>query len=80
MLGILDIACSRLLAYCQRGVLSYYVHDCSYDGKVDWQDLSRFDEVDLSSLAPEVEPGIEVYTAELYQVTFKRWLRAVVLV
>ena len=52
----------------------------TYDGKVDWQDLSRFDKVDLSSLAPEAEPGIEVYTAELYHVTLKRWLRTVVLV
>ena len=52
----------------------------TYDGKVDWQDLSRFDKVDLSSFAPEVEPGIEVYTAELYHVTLKRWLRTVVLV
>ena len=52
----------------------------TYDGKVDWQDLSRFDKVDLSSFTPEVEPGIEVYTAELYHVTLKRWLRAVALV
>jgi len=52
----------------------------TYDGKVDWQDLSRFDKVDLSSFTPEVEPGIEVYTAELYHVTLKRWLRTVVLV
>ena len=52
----------------------------TYDGKVDWQDLSRFDKVDLSSFTTEVEPGIEVYTAELYHVTFKRWLRTVVLV
>jgi hypothetical protein len=52
----------------------------TYDGKVDWQDLSRFDKVDLSSFAPEAEPGIEVYTAELYHVTLKRWLRTVVLV
>lgn len=52
----------------------------TYDGKVDWQDLSRFDKVDLSSFAPEVELGIEVYTAELYHVRLKRWLRTVVLV
>ncbi len=52
----------------------------TYDGKVDWQDLSRFDKVDLSSFTTEVEPGIEVYTAELYHVTLKRWLRTVVLV
>ena len=48
----------------------------TYDGKVDWQDLSRFDKVDCSDL----EPGIAVYTAELYHVTLKRWLRTVVLV
>ena len=52
----------------------------TYDGKVDWQDLSRFDKVDLSNLALEAEPGIEVYTAELYHVTLKRWMRTVVLV
>lgn len=52
----------------------------TYDGKVDWQDVRRFDQVELSSFAPEVEPGIEVYTAELYHVTLKRWLRTVVLV
>jgi IS4 transposase len=52
----------------------------TYDGKVDWQDLSRFDKVDLSSSALDVEPGVEVYTAELYHVTLKRWMRAVVLV
>ena len=52
----------------------------TYDGKVDWQDLSRFDKVDLSHCAPAVGPGVEVYTAELYHVTLKRWLRVVVLV
>ena len=52
----------------------------TYDGKVDWQDLSRFDQVDLSTLALEVGPRIEVYTAELYHVTIKRWMRTVVLV
>lgn len=35
----------------------------TYDGKVDWQDLSRFDKVDCSELG--MEPEIEVYTAEL---------------
>lgn len=50
----------------------------TYDGKVDWQDLSRFDKVDCSDL--ELEPGLEVYTAELYHATLKRWLRTVVLV
>lgn len=48
----------------------------TYDGKVAWQDLSRFDKVDGSDL----EPGIAVYTAEWYHVTLKRWLRTVVLV
>lgn len=52
----------------------------TYDGKVDWQDLSRLDQVDLASLAPKVAPGIAVYSAELYHVTLKRWLRTVVLV
>ncbi len=52
----------------------------TYDGKVDWQDLSRFDKVDAASLALEDDPGIEVYTAELYHVTLKRWLRTVVIV
>jgi hypothetical protein len=52
----------------------------TYDGKVDWQDLSRFDKVDLSNFAPEMEPGIEVYTAELHHATIKRWMRTVVLV
>lgn len=52
----------------------------TYDGKVDWQDLSRFDKVNAVSLALEDDPGAEVYTAELYHVTLKRWLRTVVLV
>ena len=52
----------------------------TYDGKVNWQDLSRFDKVDLSSLSLGAEPGTEVYTAELYHVTLKRWLRTVVIV
>ncbi|MCI0350589.1 MAG: transposase [Acidobacteriales bacterium] len=51
-----------------------------YDGKVGWQDLSRFDKVDLSTLSLEEDSGIEVYTAELYHVTLKRWTRTVVLV
>ena len=50
----------------------------TYDGKVDWQDLSRFERVDLSALDPE--PGVEGYTAELYHCSLKRWLRVVVLV
>ncbi|MEO6723847.1 MAG: transposase, partial [Blastocatellia bacterium] len=48
----------------------------TYDGKVDWQDLRRFDNVDCSDLEPE----IEVYIAELHHATLKRWLRTVVLV
>lgn len=50
----------------------------TYDGKVDWQDLSRFDQVDLSPLA--AEPGVAAYTAELYHCSLKRWLRVIVLV
>jgi DDE superfamily endonuclease len=52
----------------------------TYDGKVDWQDLSRFDKVDLSELALEIDPDTEVYTAELYHVSLKRWMRTVVIV
>ncbi|MGH8848295.1 MAG: transposase [Polaromonas sp.] len=52
----------------------------TYDGKVDWQDLSRFDKVNLSALTLEEDSEIEVYTAELYHVTLKRWMRTVVLV
>jgi len=50
----------------------------TYDGKVDWQDLSRFDQVDLAPL--EAEPGVAAYTAELYHCSLKRWLRVLVLV
>lgn len=50
----------------------------TYDGKVDWQDVRRFNKADCSDL--ELEPGIEVYTADLHHVTLKRWLRVVVLV
>ena len=50
----------------------------TYDGKVDWQDLSRFDKVDASEL--EVDEGVEIYTAELSHATIKRWLRIGVLV
>jgi DDE superfamily endonuclease len=50
----------------------------TYDGKVDWQDLSRFDSVDLSTL--DFEPGVEAYTAALYHCSLKRWLRVIVLV
>jgi IS4 transposase len=32
----------------------------TYDGKVDWQDVRRFDKVDLSTLAFDVEPGVEL--------------------
>ena len=50
----------------------------SYDGKVDWQDLRRFDQVDLSAFDPE--PGVAAYSAELYHCSLKRWLRVLVLV
>lgn len=50
----------------------------TYDGKVDWQDLSRFDQVEASQL--NAGEGVEIYTAELYHATLKRWLRTVVLV
>lgn len=52
----------------------------TYDGKVDWRDLSRFDPVDVSTLVPEMAPGIEIYSAKLYHVTLNRWMRIVVLV
>lgn len=50
----------------------------TYDGKVDWQDLSRFDKVDAPEL--EADQDVELHTAELYHATIKRWLRTVVLV
>ena len=50
----------------------------TYDGKVDWQDLSRFDQVETTALT--LDPGVEVYTAQLYHCSLKRWLRIVVLV
>ena len=50
----------------------------TYDGKVAWQDLSRFDKVELSEL--ELNEGVAAYTAELYHTSLKRWLRTVVLV
>lgn len=49
-----------------------------YDGKVDWQDLSRFAVVATTEL--ELGTGVTVYTAELYHCSLKRWLRVVVLV
>jgi hypothetical protein len=49
-----------------------------YDGKVDWQDLSRFAVVETADLV--VGTGVTVYTAELYHCSLKRWLRVVVLV
>lgn len=48
-----------------------------YDGKVDWQDLRRFAEVDTSKLA--LGAGVTAYTAELYHNSLQRWLRVVVL-
>ena len=50
----------------------------TYDGKVDWQDLSRFDRVDTAAL--DLAPEVAVFTAELYHCSRKRWLRVVVLV
>src|SRR5207253_1723953 len=49
-----------------------------YDGKVNWQDLRRFDRVDSAAL--DLAPGVAVFTAELYHGSLKRWLRVVVLV
>lgn len=49
-----------------------------YDGKVDWQDLSRFARVDTAGL--NLAPGVAAFTAELYHCSLKRWLRVVVLV
>lgn len=49
-----------------------------YDGKVDWQDLSRFEKVDLAEL--NFDADVEGYTAELFHCSLKRWLRVVVLV
>lgn len=49
-----------------------------YDGKVDWQDLSRFEKVALTDF--NFDTDIEGYTAELYHCTIKRWLRVIVLV
>lgn len=53
-------------------------HPKTYDGKVNWQDLSRFEKVDTSTL--DLAPDVEVYTQELYHNSLKRWLRVVVLV
>ena len=50
----------------------------AYDGKVDWQDLSRFARVDTTAL--DLDSGIEMFTAQLYHCSLKRWLRVVVLV
>lgn len=49
-----------------------------YDGKVDWQDLSRFAVVDTADL--DVGTGVTAYSAALYHCSLKRWLRVVVLV
>jgi hypothetical protein len=49
-----------------------------YDGKVDWQDLRRFEQVDPASL--DCAPEVAAFTAELYHCSLKRWLRVVVLV
>lgn len=50
----------------------------TYDGKVNWQDLSRFDQINPTAL--DLAPGVAVFTAELYHCSLKRWLRVVVLV
>ncbi|MBI3424155.1 MAG: transposase, partial [Acidobacteria bacterium] len=50
----------------------------TYAGKVDWQDLSRFEQVD--TVTPDLAPGVTVFTAELYHCSLKRWLRVVILV
>jgi hypothetical protein len=50
----------------------------TYDGKVNWQDLRRFEPVDTTAL--NLAPGVAVFTAELYHCSLKRWLRVVVLV
>jgi hypothetical protein len=50
------------------------------DGKVDWQDLSRFVTGDVSPVEPERAPRIESYSAKLYHGTLKRWMRIAVLV
>ena len=49
-----------------------------YDGKVDWQDLSRFAAVETAAL--KLGAGVTACTAELYHNSLKRWLRVVVLV
>ena len=50
----------------------------TYDGKVNWQDLSRFEQVATAALA--LAPDVQVFSAELYHCSLKRWLRVVVLV
>ena len=50
----------------------------AYDGKVDWQDLSRFECVDTATL--DLDPDLEMFTAQLYHCSLKCWLRVVVLV
>jgi len=49
-----------------------------YDGKVDWQDLSRLEKVDLAGF--NFATDVTGYTGELYHCSLKRWLRVVVLV
>lgn len=50
----------------------------TYDGKVNWHDLSRFDVVDRKAL--DLAPDVAAYTQELYHGSLKRWLRVLVLV
>jgi DDE superfamily endonuclease len=50
----------------------------TYDGKVNWRDLCRFEARARSAL--DLAPDVEAYTQELYHCSLKRWLRVVVLV
>jgi hypothetical protein len=50
----------------------------TYDGKINWQALRPFDQVETAPL--DRAPGVAVFTAELYHGSLKRWLRVVVLV
>jgi hypothetical protein len=47
-----------------------------FDGKVNWQDLTRFAYLGTAADAAH----LHLYTAELYHVTLKRWLRVLVVV
>ena len=47
-----------------------------FDGKVNWQDLTRFDYLGTAADAAH----LHLYTAELYHISLKRWLRVLVVV